>query len=113
MESDRERKGKKGDTPHSSGTPSTSSAEVVEVFTWDPRAMMPGFLFLLRNRLELRKENGSHSFWAILACPQCGIVGLITELQYLGQDSVVCGSTGCSAHFFINDRTHFEYLPAH
>jgi len=113
MESDEEKKGKRRDAPRASGTPSPNGAELVEVLSWDPKAMKPGLVFLLRNRLDLRKENGSHSFWAILACPQCGIVGLITEPQYLGQDSVVCGSTGCSAHFFINDRFHFEYLPPH
>ncbi len=75
--------------------------------------MEPGVVFLLQNRLQLKQENGPHSFWAILACPQCGTLGLITEPQFLGKDSVVCGSALCSSHFFISDRARFDYLPAH
>ncbi len=110
---DERKNGKKRTQPPGSGTPSSNGAELIEVSNWNPTAMEPGFVFLLRNRLELRNENGPHSFWAMLACPQCGTLGLITEPQYRGQDSVVCGSGQCSSHFFINDRTHFEYLPAH
>lgn len=73
--------------------------------------MEPGCVFLLRNRLQLRRENGPHSFWAVLACPQCGTLGLITEPQYLGEHSAVCGSPLCSSHFLIHDRARFEYVP--
>ncbi len=113
MGSDEKKNEKNSDAPPLAATPSPNGAELIEMSNWNPQAMQAGFLFLLRNRLQLRKENGSHSFWAILACPHCGTLGLITEPQYVGQDSVVCGSPGCSSHFFIYDRTHFEYLAAH
>lgn len=75
--------------------------------------MEPGSVFLLHNRFELRAQDGPQSFWAVLACPQCGVMGLITEPQYCGEHSVICGSDSCGCHFFIQDRARFEYLPAH
>lgn len=87
--------------------------DLVEMPTWLPEAMERGSLFLLRNRFQLREENGPHSFWAVLACPQCSTFGLITERQYLGEHSVICGNHICGCHFFIQDRSRFEYLPVH
>lgn len=113
MGSDEKKDGKKTEGLPAPGTPPANGAELVEISTWLPQAMEPGVVFLLQNRLQLRQENGPHSFWAILACPQCGTLGLITEPQFLGKDSVVCGSALCSSHFFISDRARFDYLPAH
>jgi hypothetical protein len=109
--------GNTGSSAQASGTPVKPSAklqtELLELSAWVPAAMGPGCLFLLHNRLQLRKEHGPHSFWAVLACPQCGTLGLITQSQYEGEHSVICGSELCSCHLFIHERSRFEYVPAH
>lgn len=107
--------GKKREDALKNPTPSVGhlSAELVEMPAWVPEAMRPGHLMLLRNRYELRAEGGPHSFWAVLACPQCGTFGLISEEQYRGEHSVLCGNEVCGCHFFIEDRTRFEYAPIH
>ena len=89
------------------------SSELVEMSAWVPEAMGPGHLLLLRNRHELTLESGPHSFWAVLACPQCGTFGLITERQYVGEHSVLCGNQFCGCHFFIEERSRFEFAPVH
>ncbi len=91
--------------------PQTFPTELIEIPVWVPEAMQPGYLFLLPPEAELGPRQGSDSFCAVLSCPQCGTLGLITEGQYLGQDSVLCGSGLCSCHFFIHDHSFIEYLP--
>jgi hypothetical protein len=39
----------------------------------------------------------------VLACPSCGMLGLITRRQINGLVPVICGSEKCSAQFFIRD----------
>ena len=89
------------------------SAELVEMPAWVPEAMGPGHLMLLRNRHQPRTESGPHGFWAVLSCPECGTFGLITETQYAGEHSVLCGNEVCGSHFFIEDRSRFECVPVH
>jgi hypothetical protein len=54
-------------------------------------------------------ENAGHigekadPYWAVLACPSCGTLGLITRKQIAGLLAVICGSGKCSAQFFIRD----------
>lgn len=86
--------------------------ELFEWHTWNPAAMEPGHIFLLSNRDELKAQDGLQSPWAVLACPHCGTLGLITEQQHLGQDSILCGNPACSCHLYITQRSTFEYLPA-
>lgn len=93
--------------------PGKLQTELVEMTAWVPDAMEPGCVFLLRNRFQLRVENGPCGFWAVLACPQCGTLGLITEPQYRGEYSVICGSPHCSCHFLIHDHSRLEYLTTH
>jgi hypothetical protein len=38
-----------------------------------------------------------------LSCPDCGTLGLITRKQLAGLLPVICGSSECSAQFFIHD----------
>src|SRR6267143_1815022 len=84
------------------------SAELVEMPAWVPEALGPGHLMLLRNRHQLRAESRPHGFWAVLSCPECGTFGLITERQYAGEHSVLCGNEVCGSHFLIEDRSRFE-----
>ena len=93
--------------------PGNFVTELVEMPAWLPNAMERGYIFLLPNRIQLRMEHGFHSFWAVLACPRCGTLGLITEQQYPGQQSMICGQELCSCYSLIRDQSRFEYPPLH
>ena len=112
----RPQKENKEDVRHKQPPPredSHLSAELVEMHAWVPEAMRPGHLMLLRNRHQLSAESAPHGFWAVLSCPECGTFGLITEKQYAGEHSVLCGNEVCGSHFFIEDRSRFEGVPVH
>jgi hypothetical protein len=57
---------------------------------WIPEQMHPGTLFVLENAGE--DGEGEDPYWAVLACPACGTLGLI-----------ICGSDQCSAQYFLHD----------
>jgi hypothetical protein len=42
-------------------------------------------------------------YWAVLACPDCGTLGLITRRQISGLIPIICGSDKCSAQFFLHE----------
>ena len=52
---------------------------------------------------ELGKAE--NPYWAVLACPSCGSLGLITRQQCAGLEAMICGSSDCSAEYFLDDRT--------
>ena len=85
---------------------------LLEMPTWMPEAMEPGCLFLLARRFQLSPKREPR-FTAVLACPQCGTLNMITETQYVGHDTVICESELCGQHFHIRDKSWFEYLPVH
>lgn len=68
---------------------------------WIPEQMQPGTLFVLENAGEM--GEGEDPYWAVLACPECGTLGLITRRQVAGLVAVICGSDRCSAQFFIRE----------
>ncbi|HEX3940576.1 MAG TPA: hypothetical protein VHX11_03745 [Acidobacteriaceae bacterium] len=77
---------------------------------WIPEQMVPGTLFVLENAGKI--GEAANPYVAVLACPNCGALGLITKAQYLGLDSMICGSDHCSAEYFLNgDR--IEYRKPH
>ncbi len=69
---------------------------------WIPEQMHPGAIFLLENAGEM--GDADDPYWAVLACPSCGTLGLITRRQLSGLVSVICGSDKCAAHFFLRDH---------
>ena len=69
---------------------------------WIPEQMSPGTLFVLENAGEVGEPEDP--YFAVLACPSCGILGLITRRQIAGLIPVICGSDQCSAQFFIRDN---------
>lgn len=71
------------------------------VSEWIPEYMEPGTIFVLENAGEVGEKDDP--FWAVLSCPSCGTLGLITRKQISGLLSVICGSEKCSAQFFISD----------
>ena len=68
---------------------------------WIPEQMHPGTVFVLENAGRVGEKEDP--YWAVLSCPDCGTVGLITRKQLAGLLRVICGSDQCSAQFFIND----------
>lgn len=76
-------------------------AEISLLNEWIPEQMGPGTLFILENAGEMGESEDP--YWAVLACPDCGTLGLITRKQIAGLVPVICGSDDCSAQFFIRN----------
>ncbi|MGE0406626.1 MAG: hypothetical protein AB7O65_10015 [Candidatus Korobacteraceae bacterium] len=74
-------------------------SEVNVLSEWIPEQMGPGTIFVLENAGQV--GEGDDPYWAVLACPQCGTLGLITRRQVSGLIPVICGSNQCSAQFFL------------
>ncbi len=72
--------------------------------------MAPGDILLLEETVSLRAFVDS-AFFAILACPVCGKLYLITQSQYSGTEPVICAHHNCSCHFRIGQRRSVIYLP--
>ena len=68
---------------------------------WIPEQMQPGTVFVLENAGEIGEKEDP--YWAVLSCPSCGMLGLITRKQINGMIPVICGSECCSAQFFIRE----------
>lgn len=73
---------------------------------WIPEQMEPGTMYVLDNAGTLGKPD--NPYWAVLSCPTCGTLGLITRHQCAGLESMICGSSTCSAEFFFYDN-HIRY----
>lgn len=69
---------------------------------WIPEQMQPGTLFVLENAGDMGESEDP--YWAVLSCPECGTLGLITRKQIAGLVSVICGCDKCSAQYFIRDN---------
>lgn len=76
-------------------------AELDILNEWIPEQMIPGTIFVLENAGNIGEKEDP--YWAVLSCPSCGTLGLITRKQLGGLLPVICGSENCSAQFFIND----------
>lgn len=76
---------------------------------WIPEQMVPGTIFVLENTKE--SSDSEDPYVAVLACPECGALGLITRRQANGVISVICGSDECAAHYFIQDGVVVERKP--
>ena len=76
--------------------------EVNVLSEWIPEQMAPGTLFVLENAGEV--GDSEDPYWAVLSCPECGTLGLITRRQLAGLIPVICGSMQCSAQFFLKDE---------
>jgi hypothetical protein len=76
-------------------------AELEILSEWIPEQMQPGTIFVLENAGKIGETDDP--YWAVLSCPKCGTLGLITRKQIAGLIAVICGSAQCSAQFFIHD----------
>jgi hypothetical protein len=77
-------------------------AQLNIVTEWIPEQMEPGTIFVLENAGQV--GDSDDPYWAVLACPECGTLGLITRKQMRGLIPVICGSNMCSAQFMIHDE---------
>lgn len=77
---------------------------------WIPEQMGPGTIFVLENAGEVGEKDDP--YWAVLSCPECGSLGLITRRQIAGLVPVICGSDACSAQFFIRDNDFVSRKPS-
>jgi len=85
-------------------------AELNILSEWIPEQMGPGTLFVLENAGDVGEKEDP--YWAVLSCPSCGTLGLITRMQMDGLLPVICGSGDCSAQFFINDSNIVPRKPS-
>ena len=46
---------------------------------WIPEQMEPGTIFVLENAGEMGEKEDP--YWAVLSCPSCGQLGLVTRKQ--------------------------------
>jgi hypothetical protein len=67
-------------------------------------------MFLLEQADDPNKEP--NPFWAVLACPTCGSLGLITRSQHAGLEAMICGAEDCSAEYFLGGQTIRKRLPS-
>jgi len=72
-------------------------AEVVNV--WIPEHARPGDFFLLEKKRHT--DNPRNPFVGILACPECGMLGLVSHFQTRGLEPVICSSDECSCEFLF------------
>ena len=61
-------------------------AELEVLNEWIPEQMQPGTIFVLENAGQIGEKEDP--YWAVLSCPNCGTLGLITRKQ-------IAGLTGC------------------
>lgn len=80
------------------------------IFDDSLKHLAAGDIILLHESPTLKSEVES-DFFAVLACPRCGILDLLTSSQYFGATPVICGSNSCSCSFRIEDESRIVYLP--
>jgi hypothetical protein len=73
-------------------------------------SMQPAEVITLEGSAQLR-HSVDPVFFAVLACPNCGTLSLITFQQYFGIIPVTCGSSLCPCRFRIEDEWQLVYLP--
>ena len=73
-------------------------------------SMQPADVITLEGSERFR-HSVDPAFFAVLACPKCGTLGLITSQQYFGIIPVICGSRLCPCRFRIKDESQLVYLP--
>jgi hypothetical protein len=74
-------------------------AEMEQLEEWIPEQMAPGTLFVL----ETATGEATNPYLAVLSCPSCGALGLITRRQYKGTEAMICGGERCSAEYFLRE----------
>jgi len=67
---------------------------------WIPERMDPGTIFVLEN--QTASPHAQNPFVAVMSCPRCGTMGLITRRQLVGVEPMICGGDSCSAEYQLD-----------
>jgi len=62
--------------------------------------MDPGTVFVLENQAKL--DSAPTPFVAVMSCPRCGTMGLITHRQLFGGEAMLCSGETCSAEYRLD-----------
>ncbi len=76
------------------------SADLQFLEEWIPERMDPGTVFVLENKT--RFGNAQNPFIAVMSCPRCGTMGLITRRQLCAGEIMICGADICSAEYRLD-----------
>jgi len=66
---------------------------------WIPERMDPGTIFVLENQSKMGQDG--NPYVAVMSCPRCGTMGLITRRQLCTGDLMICGGDNCSAEYKV------------
>jgi len=72
--------------------------KLLEKITEGVPELDPGAIFFLQNQTRLGDEQ--NPFVAVMSCPRCGTLGLITRRQLYTGEFMICGGA-CSAEWDI------------
>jgi hypothetical protein len=75
------------------------SADLQFLEEWIPERMDPGTVFVLQNETKL--GHAQNPYVAVMSCPRCGTMGLITRRQLTGNETMICGGDVCSAEYHL------------
>ena len=76
---------------------------------WIPDKMDPGTVFLLENQAKL--GHAQNPYVAVMSCPRCGTMGLITRRQLCERETMICGGDTCSAEYKLEGENIRFRLP--
>jgi len=75
------------------------SADLQFLEEWIPDRMDPGTVFLLQNQAKL--GHAENPYVAVMSCPRCGTMGLITRRQLSSGETMICCGDLCSAEYHL------------
>jgi hypothetical protein len=70
---------------------------------WIPEKMDPGTVFVLENQAKL--GHAQNPYVAVMSCPRCGTMGLITKRQLISAETMICGGGECSAEYRLEGES--------
>ncbi|MDE3062080.1 MAG: hypothetical protein KGJ51_03370 [Acidobacteriota bacterium] len=76
------------------------SADLQFLEEWIPEKMDPGTVFVLENQTKMGKAD--NPYVAVMSCPRCGTMGLITRRQLCAGETMICGGEICSAEYRLD-----------
>jgi hypothetical protein len=76
--------------------------EITVLSEWIPEQMGPGTIFVLENAGDMGEAHDP--YWAVLACPECATLGLVTRKQVAGLLTIICGAETCCAQFVLREE---------
>jgi hypothetical protein len=78
----------------------STNADLQFLEEWIPDKMDPGTVFMLENQTKMGLEQ--NPFVAVMSCPRCGTMGLITRRQLFMGEAMICGGDVCSAEYRLD-----------